>query len=380
MVKMRHTDKRAMRDTALRPHASRARAVLRAAIATLLLSACTLCRAVSSDAHDIYIEDYRLHIECSGRGSPVVILDAGLGGSALEWVFVVERLRRLTKVCTYDRAGYGGSDSGPLPRTSSRIVSELHRLLERAAVPPPYVLAGHSFGGYNMQLFARRYPTLTAGLVLIDASHPEQVERFEAPPLNMVTAPTSRAGIVQFREQPPAHAALPLRLRSKITEQAQRWKTRRTLSAELLSFRDSAAEVRAAPPLGSIPLVVLSRGRQDGAMTARKQSFERLWLELQSELAASSTAAAHLFALGAGHQIHIEQPDVVAYGIAMLVTRARGGALSPTRYAGRAGRAFLLNNVVWLKDDLSVAAPAVLAVMPALPCRGHCARPEDGAP
>ena len=115
-------------------------------------------------------------------------------------------------------------------------------------------------------------------------------------------------------------------------------------------------------------------------MTARKQSFERLWLELQSELAAASTAAAHLFALGAGHQIHIEQPDVVAYGIAMLVTRARGGALSPTCYAGRAGRAFLLNNVVWLKDDLSVAAPAVLAVMPALPCRGHCARPEDGAP
>ena len=115
-------------------------------------------------------------------------------------------------------------------------------------------------------------------------------------------------------------------------------------------------------------------------MSARKQSFERLWLALHSELAASSTAAAHLFALGAGHHIHVEQAAVVAYGIAMLVTRARGGALSPTRYAGREGRAFLLANVLWLKDDLSAAAPDVLAVAPALPCRGNCARRQDGAP
>ena len=354
--------------------------LLRALIVLFTLCIPSLARAAAGDAHDIYIEDYRLHIECSGRGSPAVILDAGLGGSSLEWVFVVERLRRLTKVCTYDRAGYGGSDTGPLPRTSSRIVTELHHLLQSAGVAPPYVLAGHSFGGYNMQLFARRYPRLTAGLALIDASHPDQVERFEAPPLNMVTAPSSRAGIVQFRDQPPAHSALPPRLRLKVAEQAQRWKSRRTLSAELLSFRDSAAEVRAAPPLGAIPLVVLSRGRQDGAMTARKAAFERLWLQLQTELAASSTVAAHLLALAAGHPIHIEQPDVVAYGIAMLVTRARGGTLSPARYAGHDERGFRLDNVVWLKDDLSVSAPAVLAAAPALSCTtaGACGR--DGAP
>ncbi len=380
MVKARHTGMQAIQKTAARSNSSAARAGLRVSVAAALLGLWVLAQAASGDAHDIYIEDYRLHIECSGRGSPAVILDAGLGGSSLEWVFVVERLRRLTQVCTYDRAGYGDSDTGPLPRTSSRIVAELHHLLERAGVPPPYVLAGHSFGGYNMQLFARSYPALTVGLVLIDASHPDQVERFEAPPLNMVTAPNSRAGIVQFRDQPPANAALPPRVRIKIAEQAQRWKTRRTLSAELLSFRDSAAEVRAAAPLGSIPLVVLSRGRQDGEMTPRKQAFERLWLELQSELAASSTVAVHLVALGAGHQIHIEQPDLVAYGIAMLVTRARGGTLSPSRYAGREGRAFTLADAVWLKDDLSVAAPAVLAAAPSPPCTQQCARWEDGAP
>lgn len=369
-----------MPESALLSEASLLRGPLRAAVAAWLLCHAALTVAASGDAHDIYIEDYRLHIECSGRGAPAVILDAGLGGSSLEWVFVVERLRRLTKVCTYDRAGYGGSDTGPLPRTSSRIVSELKHLLESAGVAPPYVLAGHSFGGYNMQLFARRFPSLVAGLVLVDASHPDQVERFEAPPLNMVTAPNSRAGIVQFREQPPVSALLPPRLRIKVAEQAQRWKTRRTLSAELLSFRDSAAEVRAAPPLGAMPLVVLSRGRPEGQMTARKQAFEHLWSELQGELAASSSVAAHLVALGAGHQIHVEQPDVVAYGIAMLVTRARGGALSPARYAGRDDRAFRLADVVWLKDDLSVAPPAVVAVAPSLPCRGACTSARVGAP
>ena len=361
-------------------HAGPRRGTWLAHVAACLLWHSALSWAAAGDAHDIYIEDYRLHIECSGRGTPAVILDAGLGGSSLEWVFVVERLRRLTKVCTYDRAGYGGSDTGPLPRTSSRIVGELKHLLETAGVPPPYVLAGHSFGGYNMQLFARRFPALVAGLVLVDASHPDQAERFEAPPLNMVTAPNSRAGIVQFRDQPPVNALLPPRLRMQVAVEAQRWKTRRTLSAELLSFRDSAAEVRAAPPLGAMPLVVLSRGRPEGETTPRKQAFERLWADLQSELAASSSVAAHLVALGAGHQIHIEQPDVVAYGIAMLVTRARGGTLNPARYAGRDDRAFRLADVVWLKDDLSVAPPAVLAAAPSLPCTVECTSARVGAP
>lgn len=369
-----------MLEAAFQSQAGRLGRVLRRGVALWLLWHAALPWAATGDAHDIYIEDYRLHIECSGRGAPAVILDAGLGGSSLEWVFVVERLRRLTRVCTYDRAGYGGSDTGPLPRTSSRIVAELKHLLETAGVPPPYVLAGHSFGGYNMQLFARRYPALSAGLVLVDASHPDQVERFEAPPLNMVTAPSSRAGIVQFRDQPPVNALLPPRLRIKVAEQAQRWKTRRTLSAELLSFRDSAAEVRAAPPLGAMPLVVVSRGRTEGEMTPRKQDFERLWAELQGQLAASSSVAAHLVALGAGHQVHIEQPDVVAYGIAMLVTRARGGTLSPARYAGRDDRAFRLADVVWLKDDLSVAPPAVLAAAPLLPCTTECTSARVGAP
>ena len=98
---------------------------------------------------------YRLHIYCAGEGMPSIIFDSGVGGFSLEWTRVQKVLARRTRVCTYDRAGYGWSDLGPLPRTSERITRELHTLLEKAGVAGPYILAGHSFGGYNAQLFAR---------------------------------------------------------------------------------------------------------------------------------------------------------------------------------------------------------------------------------
>ena len=139
---------------------------------------------------------------------------------------------------------------GLLPRTSSRIANELYVSLNDAGVEPPYILGGHSFGGYNMQIFARRYPYLVAGLVLIDASHPDQVERFLAPPLAMLTAPSSRYGIVQFREPPPPNPLLPLPVRRPIAEQAL--ETGRTIANELPASvtraRTQAGAPRPDPP------------------------------------------------------------------------------------------------------------------------------------
>src|SRR5437868_14963164 len=101
---------------------------------------------------------YRLHINCTGTGSPTVILDAGLGGTSLDWSKIQPAVARFTRVCSYDRAGYGWSESGPGPRTSPQIVKELHLLLVHAQVNGPYLLVGHSVGGLNMRLYAYRYP------------------------------------------------------------------------------------------------------------------------------------------------------------------------------------------------------------------------------
>jgi pimeloyl-ACP methyl ester carboxylesterase len=98
------------------------------------------------------IGGYRLNINCTGTGSPTVILDSGLGEPALSWNGVQAGVARFTRVCSYDRAGYGQSDPGPQPRSSLQVARELHALLERSQTPGPYVLVGHSFGGYNVRV------------------------------------------------------------------------------------------------------------------------------------------------------------------------------------------------------------------------------------
>src|SRR5690349_22698564 len=109
---------------------------------------------------------YRLHIQCVGTGSPTVVLDAGLGGSSLDWSLVQPELGRSTRVCAYDRAGMGWSDLGPQPRTPRQIADELHTLLTNAGIAGPYVLVGHSLAGKNVRLFAQQYPAEVGAMVL----------------------------------------------------------------------------------------------------------------------------------------------------------------------------------------------------------------------
>src|SRR5215207_8827824 len=115
------------------------------------------------------IGGYRLHIQCVGAGSPTVVLDAGLGGSSLDWSLVQSDLGSSTRVCAYDRAGMGWSDPGPQPRTPRQIARELHTLLTNAGIAEPYVLVGHSLAGKNVRLFAPSHPEEVAAMVLVDA-------------------------------------------------------------------------------------------------------------------------------------------------------------------------------------------------------------------
>lgn len=111
---------------------------------------------------------HRLHLLESGKGSPTIVLEAGLMSTVLSWRHLQRVLAQSYRVVSYDRAGLGWSDLGPMPRTANRIVDELHGVLQRAAIPPPYVLVGHSFGGLTIPLFAARFPEETAGMVLVD--------------------------------------------------------------------------------------------------------------------------------------------------------------------------------------------------------------------
>src|SRR5262245_51775862 len=119
----------------------------------------------------------RLHMNASGRRSPVVVLESGIAASSLSWIGIQASLSRETRVCSYDRAGFGWSKASAEPRTPHILAGELHAMLTSAGFEPPFVLVGHSFGGLIVRAFAEQHPGETAGIVLVDAlSHREWLQ------------------------------------------------------------------------------------------------------------------------------------------------------------------------------------------------------------
>ncbi len=118
---------------------------------------------------------HRLHINCTGTGSPTVVIVSGLGDWSTSWGVVQPEVAKTTRVCTYDRAGLGWSDASSLPSDAAQFAKELHTLLQNANVPGPYVMVGHSLGGFIVRIFAHDYASEVAGVVLIDSMNPKQV-------------------------------------------------------------------------------------------------------------------------------------------------------------------------------------------------------------
>lgn len=269
---------------------------------------------------------YKLHLHCRGEGRPVVILDAGVGGFSLEWQPVQASLSRHTKVCAYDRAGYGWSDMGPLPRTTKRIGKELHTLLQAAQLKPPYIIVGHSFGGYSALYYARRWSEEVAGLVLVESSHPEQEDRLPSTDTRKrVTIPPGGRSIY-IRQQmrvhpnyPQDHAALALQL-------LQTWKSALTVREEMLNYALSARQVRQAGNLPEVPLVVLSRGRRVWPYTEQGDALESTWMVLQDELAHLLPNTVHLIAEDSGHSIHMDEPGMVISAVNTMLNRMDNSA------------------------------------------------------
>ena len=160
---------------------------------------------------------YRLHIECTGSRGPTVILEPGAGGSAASMGLITPAVARDSRVCVYDRPGRGWSDAAASPPDGAQIATDLHKLLDRARVPGPYVLAGHSFGGLYVRTYADKYPEEVAGLVLVDStaandkpvSQPKAGSYSVLKHLSSMVATTSRLGLgrlvanTSFSDLPP---------------------------------------------------------------------------------------------------------------------------------------------------------------------------------
>jgi pimeloyl-ACP methyl ester carboxylesterase len=240
---------------------------------------------------------HRLYLECAGSGSPTIVLEAGFGGSSGDWRDTQRDLARTTRTCAYDRAGLGSSVGQPGVHDASDDVRDLQQLLFAARIPPPYVLAGHSYGGLLTRLYAHARPRDVAGLVLVDAVGRNASER--------------QLAIWPKSVEPDA--------RKKAAEPV-------TDDVDVRSSEALDARVRS---LGDLPLVVIEAGRHEQILGPDKTPLwhaeARLWSRMQAELARLSSDHVLVLARRSDHFVQrIDgQPEVVARALRAVVRAAR---------------------------------------------------------
>ena len=275
----------------------------------------------------------KMHIDCKGEGSPTVILDSGLGDTYLSWRKVQPEIAKFTQVCAYDRAGLGYSEPSSRPRTSRVIAEELHGLLQGAGIASPYVIVGHSMGGYNVRLYASMYPKEIAGMVLVDASHPDQENRFPPELKDMEGSWRREAQFIAYTMPVGLPRLLGLCDESPIDRAADcNWRTARERLAEIRAFPASAAEAASTGPFGDMPLAVLSHDpdKPSSDLPADLAKWvNREWEKMQQELAHLSTRGTQTVAKNSAHYIQVDRPDVVIDAVRNVIEQSRGTLSKP---------------------------------------------------
>jgi pimeloyl-ACP methyl ester carboxylesterase len=260
---------------------------------------------------------YRLHLHCTGTGSPTVVIETGWGDSSASWGWVQPEVAKTTRVCTYDRAGMGWSEASPQPRTARVFAQELHTLLAQANETGPFVLVGHSLGGYTVRVYAHDYPAEVSGLVLIDAQDlptAEVVTPAPKPGEKSVAWWLARLGVMRLLAGPLGSIQdLPAADKQAYTAFAVAPRFVQTFLDEGRGMSEGGAQAKAVTTLGALPVIVLSRGLdQDAKHTPAQTALLQL-----------STDSQQLFADHSGHRIMLDQPEAAVAAIVQMVERLR---------------------------------------------------------
>ena len=291
---------------------------------------------------------YRLHIDCTGKGKPTVVLSAGAGGFSTDWALVQAKVSAYARVCSYDRSGAAWSDLGPKPRTMDQEVFDLHRLLAAAGEHGPYVVAGQSLGGMIARIFAERYSEEVVGVVLVDA-YSEDTQLFMNGEMRRVRllsksrpipaprtmassadelSPAELAKITDFLTQMPAPRRIeaPFDKLPEFAQQVRLWAIKQPkyyaedddympeISARM--YEENQARKN---PLGNLPLIVLTREKYDypGPDAA---ALVREHKDQQARMAGLSNRGKQIIVPNSGHEIHLYAPDIVVNAIREVST------------------------------------------------------------
>ena len=298
--------------------------------------------AANQPPGDFYsVNGHRMHIICTGSGSPTIVLESGLGNDALIWGGVQPILSKTTRVCSYDRAGFGWSDPLPAPRDADHIAAELHGLLLQAKVTGPIVLMGHSIAGIYIRDYATRYPENLVGLVFVDGSTPLQDENpvmksaaSKAPPLwalELLIKSAFSTGIPRLMGQCSkpingfdAHAG---KLQMEDVCQAHV----SPIFDEMDSVNRSGHETAHSGPYGSLPILIFSRDT-NGLAASTPEDSQDPWNQMQEDLKKLSTRSRRIIAKGSTHYIHIDRAELIEKEVPLFIEQIRGTAPQPTNY------------------------------------------------
>jgi pimeloyl-ACP methyl ester carboxylesterase len=272
----------------------------------------------------------RLHLNVMGdeTATPTVILESGMISFSSNWAWVQPEVAKVTRVVAVDRAGLGWSDPGPKPRDAEQSATELHTALQHLGIAGPFVMAGHSYGGLAIRAFAALYPEEVAGMVLVDASHPDQWVRFGVPSKvlaygNKASSVVARLGLFRLfdKEYRLLADGLPPHARAELMAFGRTPRALSTVGDVALAWDSrTRGQVNAAPGLGDLPLIVLS-------VTEQPRMGDKL-TAMQAELPALSSQSRHITVGGAYHEGLLAQQDdasIVTSSILRVVEAVRSG-------------------------------------------------------
>jgi pimeloyl-ACP methyl ester carboxylesterase len=285
----------------------------------------------------------RIQLDCRGTGYPTVVFESGLDTlGALSWSVVHDQIAKTTRACAYGRAGIMWSDPSNRTFSAEHVAQDLHTALAVAGEPGPYVMVGHSLGGPYLLIFTGRYPDEVAGLVFVDASHPDQRERLAAAAGKAVSAGVGMAhlgrlvsgsGLLRLimpRGAPPAH----LPLAAAQTGGAWFAQSIPAAATELDALGATLTTAGDNRALGARPLIVLTRGEKSSPGAAKQlkvsvakiEALDAAWLSMQNDEARWSSASRHQVVPGASHYIQLDQPQVVIDAVRDVVGQVRARA------------------------------------------------------
>jgi len=248
---------------------------------------------------------YFLNMVSAGEGSPVVVLETGLGVDSDSWKYVQDQISRDTRVIRYDRAGRGNSDPAPFPRSALDMVNDLHQLLIAAQIPSPYILVGQSFGGLLVRLYTGLNPEQVSGLVLVDPSQEGQFEKISA----VLPPPQAQDsdGLVRFRQFWGKDYRFPEKNR------------------EGIDFPQSFSQVVPYQRLKNVPTIILSSSNLLPELSDRPEEAVKLrniWIEMNQRLTALNLLAQHRVVAKSGHFIQCDQPAVIVDAVRQVMRMA----------------------------------------------------------